>query len=118
VAGQVKLLLDENLSRRLVPFLQDAFPGSSQVALVGLEQANDKTVWDYARQHQFVVVTNDADFAELNFVYGAPPPIVWLRGLNLSKAAYLQLLISQAAEIQTTIEVEGKACVEIYKQQE
>jgi predicted nuclease of predicted toxin-antitoxin system len=27
----MKLLLDENLSRRLVPFLQHDFPGSSQV---------------------------------------------------------------------------------------
>jgi Domain of unknown function (DUF5615) len=30
----MKLLLDENLSRRIVPFLQLAFPGSSQVALL------------------------------------------------------------------------------------
>jgi hypothetical protein len=37
----MKLLLDENLSRRLVPFLQEAYPGSSQVVLLGLEQASD-----------------------------------------------------------------------------
>ena len=36
----MKLLLDENLSRRLVPFLQEAYPGSSQVVLLGLEQAS------------------------------------------------------------------------------
>ena len=30
----MKLLLDENLSRRLVPFLQECYPGSSQVALL------------------------------------------------------------------------------------
>jgi hypothetical protein len=28
----MKLLLDENLSRRAVPFLQDVFPGSTQIA--------------------------------------------------------------------------------------
>jgi hypothetical protein len=38
----MKLLLDENLSRRLVPFLQSDFPGSSHVALLGLEQASDR----------------------------------------------------------------------------
>jgi len=37
----MKLLLDENLSRRLVPFLQAASPGSTQVALEGLERASD-----------------------------------------------------------------------------
>jgi predicted nuclease of predicted toxin-antitoxin system len=31
----MKLLLDENFSRRLVPFLQNAYPGTSQVVLLG-----------------------------------------------------------------------------------
>ena len=35
----MKLLLDENLSRRLVPALQAQFPGSNQVSLLGLERA-------------------------------------------------------------------------------
>ncbi len=33
----MKLLLDENLSRKLVPFLQTDYPGSSQIALLGME---------------------------------------------------------------------------------
>ena len=37
----MKLLLDENLSHRLVPRLQTAYPGSSQVTLVGLGSADD-----------------------------------------------------------------------------
>lgn len=41
----MKLLLDENLSRRIVPFLQDGYPGSSQVVLEGLERADDHVVW-------------------------------------------------------------------------
>jgi predicted nuclease of predicted toxin-antitoxin system len=50
----MKLLLDENLSRRIVPFLQTIFPGSSQVALLGLawlglEGANDSEIWQYAK---------------------------------------------------------------------
>ncbi len=40
----MKLLLDENLSRRIVPFLQAAFPDSSQVVLLGLEGASDSDV--------------------------------------------------------------------------
>ena len=35
----MKLLLDENLSRRLVPFLQHEYPGSSQVVLLGMQSA-------------------------------------------------------------------------------
>jgi predicted nuclease of predicted toxin-antitoxin system len=44
----MKLLLDENLSRRLVPFLQHDFPGSTQVVLLAMESASDKEVWQLA----------------------------------------------------------------------
>ena len=37
----MKLRLDENLSRPLVPALQAQFPGSSQVSLLELERATD-----------------------------------------------------------------------------
>lgn len=50
----MKLLLDENPSRRLVPFLQNEFPGSTQVTLVGLEQADDQTIWRYAKENGFI----------------------------------------------------------------
>lgn len=40
----MKLLLDENLSRRLVPFLQNNFPGTTQVALIGLERADGRNI--------------------------------------------------------------------------
>ena len=60
----MKLLLDENLSRRPVPFLQDLFPGSSQVVLAGLDRATDRKVWAFAKEHNYVIVTNDADFEE------------------------------------------------------
>ncbi len=37
----MKLLLDENLSRRIIPFLQNAYPGSTQIALINMETASD-----------------------------------------------------------------------------
>jgi predicted nuclease of predicted toxin-antitoxin system len=61
----MKLLLDENLSRRLVPFLQHDYPDSSQVVLLGMESAVDKDVWQRARDESYVIVTRDADFQDL-----------------------------------------------------
>ncbi len=69
----MKLLLDENLSSRLVPFLQHDYPGSSQVVLLGLEAASDSVVWHTAKNHGFVIVTRDADFEELSLVGPAKP---------------------------------------------
>jgi hypothetical protein len=42
----MKLLRGENLSRRLVPFLVHDYPGTSQVKLLGMEQAL-KLLLDY-----------------------------------------------------------------------
>lgn len=111
----MKLLLDENLSRRIVPFLQSEFPESSHVALQGLERAPDRAIWDYAKTEHFVIVTSDADFEELSVLLGAPPHVVRLVGGNSSRAAVLALLISQAKSIRDSIESDGRACVEIVK---
>ncbi len=44
----MKLLFDENLSFKLCERLAGLFPGSSQVCLLGLAQADDRTIWNYA----------------------------------------------------------------------
>lgn len=66
----MKLLLDQNPSRRLLPDLVQSFPGSTQVQLAGLEQVGDADIWAYAKQHGFAIVTKDADFAELAWARG------------------------------------------------
>lgn len=109
----MRLLLDENLSRRLVPFLQDAYPGSTQVALVGLEQASDATLWAYARDHGYVLVSQDADFQDLSLARGAPPPLLWLRLGNVGKTSVLQALIARRTLIENALLNEGKTIVEL-----
>ena len=58
----MKLLLDENLSRRLVPFLQNNYPNSTQVALINLQSSTDLQIWEYAKLHSFVIVTGMQTF--------------------------------------------------------
>ncbi|MFZ5595339.1 MAG: DUF5615 family PIN-like protein [Pseudomonadota bacterium] len=110
----MKLLLDENLSRRIVPFLQTDYPGSSQVALDGLEAADDREIWKYAKANDFVIVTRDSDFYDLSLIHGSPPQVVWVKTGNLTKAAITHLLISHRARIEHLLHQEGVACVEIY----
>ncbi len=109
----MKLLLDENLSRRLVPFLQHDYPGSSQVALIGLESASDTVVWQYAKTNGFVILTRDADFQELSLVWGQPPQIIWLKTQNPSRAVALALLLKHRAAIEQALIEQGLASVEI-----
>jgi len=94
----VKLLLDQNLSRRLVSWLAGTFPGKSHVALVGLERAPDDEVWNFARKQGFTLVTKDSDFADLTLMWSAPPKVVWLRLGNCTTADVERVLrASQAA---------------------
>jgi predicted nuclease of predicted toxin-antitoxin system len=109
----LKLLLDENLSRRLVPFLQADYPGSTQVALIGLESAPDQVIWETARAGDFVIVTRDADFQEMSLIHGQPPKVLWLKTRNPSRAAVLRVLLESQAAIQAALMEDGLACVEV-----
>ncbi len=109
----MKLLLDENLSRRLVPFLQHDFPGTTQVVLLGMESASDKEVWQRAKDEGYVVVTRDADFQELSLVWGAPPQVIRLRTPNQTRAAVLKLLLDNKAAIASALELDARASIEL-----
>jgi predicted nuclease of predicted toxin-antitoxin system len=52
----MRLLFDENLSFRLARQLSDLFPQSSQVRLLGLERASDRSIWEFAKANEFVLV--------------------------------------------------------------
>jgi predicted nuclease of predicted toxin-antitoxin system len=52
----VKLLLDQNLSRHLVGQLRDLFPESEHVSAVGLDDATDQEIWEYAGDHDLGIV--------------------------------------------------------------
>jgi predicted nuclease of predicted toxin-antitoxin system len=109
----MKLLLDENLSRRLVPFLIHDYPGSSQVTLLGMEQASDLALWHYAKQENFVLVTRDADFQEIALVRGHPPSVIWLKTDNPSKALTLKLLLDYREDMIQALEKDGLGIVEL-----
>jgi predicted nuclease of predicted toxin-antitoxin system len=84
---EVRLLLDENLSRRLVRRLADLFPGTAHVSSHGLLQAPDFAIWEFAKSESFSIVTADADFYELATALGPPPKVIWLRGCDYPTVA-------------------------------
>mgnify|MGYP001560232799 CR=1 FL=1 len=99
----MKLLLDQNLSRRLLPDLVQSFPGSAQVQHAGLERTGDADIWAYAKQHGFTIVTKDADFVELALLRGYPPKVIWLNCGNVSNATVRRKLLDNAETIQRFI---------------
>ena len=79
-----RLLFDHNLSPKLVSRLANIYPGSAHVSYFGLDRVSDKEVWEYAREHDHVIVTKDADFGDFSVIWGIPPQIIWIRRGNCS----------------------------------
>ncbi len=96
----VKLLFDQNLSPKLVKLLSDLYPFSDHLDLFGLGAADDISVWKHAKNYGFMVITKDADFADLSVLRGFPPKIVWIRRGNCSTAAIESILRDHRLEIE------------------
>ena len=75
----MKLLFDENLSRKLVVRLAELYPESAHVVEVDLLKSPDREIWEFAKTRDFVIVSADSDFYELATTIGPPPKVVWLR---------------------------------------
>ena len=110
----MKLLFDQNLSFRLCRALADFFPESSQVRLLGLEHADDRTVWDRAKSGGYTLVSQDSDFADLAGLYGPPPKVIWMRSGNQPTPAIAELLRTHHEAI-AAFGADGEAAVlELY----
>ena len=107
----MKLLFDENLSPHLTEALSDIYPDSTHVAQCGLQSADDATVWRYAMDHGFTIVSKDSDFQEMSVLRGAPPKLVWLRVSNCTTSEIESLLRAAASSIRRFVEQNQESCL-------
>lgn len=109
----MRLLFDQNLSRRLVGMLRDAFPDSVHVVDAGLDTATDREIWEYASEHDLIVVSKDSDFRQLAFLHGPPPKVVWLRIGNVSTAQIATMLLDHLERVETFVDNDEEAMLVI-----
>jgi predicted nuclease of predicted toxin-antitoxin system len=95
----LSLLLDENLSPRLTVRLASLFPGLTHVRDVGLKQADDRGIWDWAKQNSCTVVTADADFVAMASRAGPPPKVVHIERCDFPLQVIEELLRQNAIRI-------------------
>ena len=100
----MKLLFDQNLSPRLPRLLADLYPDSEHVREVGLRDASDAEIWEYAKQNDFVIVSKDSDFQQRSLLYGHPPKFIWLRAGNCPVKPIEELLRKHSAVIHTFVQ--------------
>ena len=88
----MKLLLDENLSDRIVPRILDLYPGSTHVKSHGLIHTDDALIWAFAAQQGYAILSKDADFHQRSLVFSHPPKLVFLRVGNCPTSRITELL--------------------------
>ena len=64
-----------------------------------MDRASDRSLWDYARENGFTLVTQDADYSELSEVLGFPPKVIWIRHGNCSTTKIESILRQHQAAI-------------------
>ncbi len=81
-SSKFKILLDENISYRLIKQLSDIQEIKfHHINEFKLRKAIE--IFDFARRNDFTILTFDADFCTILVErYGFPPKIIWLRTGN------------------------------------
>ncbi len=95
----MKLLLDENLSDKIVAQIIDLYPDSSHVKAHALVRTDDAVIWSFARQHGFIIVSKDSDFHQRGLVHGTPPKFIYLRVGNCPTGWITRLLRAEFAVV-------------------
>jgi len=101
----MNLLLDENLSWRLIKKLKVDFTlivHSNEIIPLN-KRPKDWEIWNYANENNFVIVTNDEDFLRLSLTKGFPPKVVLLRIGNAPTNKIADILIKNKTKIEIFI---------------
>ncbi|MGI0481860.1 DUF5615 family PIN-like protein [Geminocystis sp. CENA526] len=88
----MKLLLDENLSDRIIHKIIDLYPNSHHVKTLSLINTDDSLIWEFAKFNDFVIVSKDSDFHQRSLLYGHPPKFIYLRIGNSSTSKIVEIL--------------------------
>ncbi len=108
-----KLLFDQNLSYRIIKQLDHLFPNSSHVKLLNLDQADDVTIWQYAKDNNYHIVSKDTDFNNINTLYGYPPKIIWIHTGNKTTTTIIELLQKRQETIHAFLDNEHTGLLEL-----
>lgn len=84
----MKFIIDMNLSPRWANLLIDASIEAVHWSALGQANASDAEIMDFARIHDYVVLTHDLDFgAILAATHGKKPSVVQIRAEDVSPAS-------------------------------
>jgi predicted nuclease of predicted toxin-antitoxin system len=98
-----------DLSDWIVHRIIDLYPNSAHVKTLALTNTDDGIIWEYAKTHDFVIVSKDADFHQRSLLYGYPPKFIYLRVGNCPTSKIVQALRNNFAIIMQFIDSKSES---------
>jgi predicted nuclease of predicted toxin-antitoxin system len=96
----MRLLLDENISWRLATYLRPYCAAVLHVRDIQLDNSPDTSIWRYARQYGYDVITKDEDFLRLVLAEGFPPRVVAVQNAQVPVAKLAEFILSRLPQIE------------------
>ena len=109
----MKLFFDQNISHKILKLLSEEFNDSTSAKRENLIDSSDKAIWEFAKKSNYIIVTQDSDFNDLNSLYGFPPKIIWIRTGNIRTEALANILKTNFDEIRDFENNPNYGCFEI-----
>lgn len=87
------------MSWRLVAYLRPHCVAVRHVRDIGLDASPDTSIWRYARQHSYDLVTKDDDFVRLVLAGGFPPRVVALQNAQVPVKVLAEFLLARLPQV-------------------
>jgi predicted nuclease of predicted toxin-antitoxin system len=109
----MRLITDENISWRLKKIIPqwDILPANEINRAIRL---TDLSIWNFAKENNYTILTFDEDFSELQNLFSYPPKIIWLRTGNVRTAEVATLLLKFKSKIDEFLLDDTLGVYEIY----
>ncbi|MCF2492108.1 MULTISPECIES: DUF5615 family PIN-like protein [Dyadobacter] len=112
----MKLLVDQNISHRLLPLISEGYSEVQHVKSLDLINADDHKIFMFARENNYdAVLTIDDDFVRLLHLFSIPPKVIWIRTGNCSTSALAEILLSKTQSIHEFVESDEYVLYEVFK---
>jgi len=106
----MRILLDQNLSPKLIRRLADVLPGLESVYDHNLIEASDPFIFKWARESAFAgIISADRDLVVLAEQLGPPPKVIRIEQCDYPSAVVEQLLRRELIRIRTFLESDRAA---------
>lgn len=104
----MRLLVDAQLPPALAEWFATHGLPATPVRELGLRDSDDGSIWNFACEHEWVLVTKDEDFVARCLTTSAAPTVIWIRRGNCTNRALFSWLEGLMSDLKERLEAGDK----------